>query len=317
MSDLSRDFKRNLFITEKKEGTNLKPSQPKNSQVYQLKEFANQKQASKKSFAFDSKKARNFDPDNVERAREGVKELLKDAINKAKEQSQKVKEAANNEGYAVGRKEGFQAGENNAREVFAPFLETLQEIIEDLTSLRKRMYVKMEREMVEMIVELTKKIIRFDFADREDSVQDIIRLAVNSVLDRETMVIKVHPEDKTYAESYRPELHRAFGDAKNISFVAHPGVPRGGCVVDSNFGKVEAHLDSLDAQIDKILQIAPPTGEEPSTLDETTPMSEREERQPTPQKVETPRDVQKPPPQKRKVEKDTNIDTGTNFWWKQ
>jgi flagellar assembly protein FliH len=316
LSDLSRDFKRNLFIPEKKEGTNINPTRSRGSQVYQLKEFTSQKQGSKKPFAFDSKKARNFDTENVERAREGVKELLKDAIDKAKEQSKQVREAANNEGYAVGRKEGFQAGENNAREVFAPFLETLQKVIEDLTSLRKRMYVKMEREMVEMIVELTKKIIRFDLADREDSVQDIIRLAVNSVLDRETMVIKVHPEDKTYAESYRPELHRAFGDAKNISFVAHPGVPRGGCVVDSNFGKVEAHLDSLDAQIDKILQIVPPSGEEPSNLEDIT-IESKEQNVPhgTP-KTSPPRVIQKPPPEK-KVGKEPKIDPGANFWWKQ
>ncbi|MGV7222377.1 MAG: FliH/SctL family protein [Nitrospinales bacterium] len=316
MSDLSKDFKRNLFIPEKKEGATRSPSQSRDNQVYQLKEFSSQKQASKKPFAFDSKKARNFDPENVERAREGVKELIKDAIEKAKEQSKQVRETANNEGYAVGRKEGFQAGENNAREVFAPFLETLQQIIEDLTSLRKRMYVKMEREMVEMIVELTKKIIRFDLADREDSVQDIIRLAVNSVLDRETMVIKVHPEDKTYAENYRPELHRAFGDAKNISFVSHPGVPRGGCVVDSNFGKVEAHLDSLDAQIDKILQIAPPSGEESTILEENTSQSQVEEIPSLSKQTEPPRIKQRPSP-KKKTDKKPIIDTGANFWWKQ
>jgi len=316
LSDSSKYFKRNLFIPEKKEGTNLNPSQPRGSQVYQLKEFSSQKQASKKPFSFDSKKARNFDPENVKRAREGVKELLKDTIEKAKEQSKEVRATANNEGYAVGRKEGFQAGENNAREVFAPFLETLQNIIEDLTSLRKRMYVKMEREMVEMIVELTKKIIRFDLADRDDSVQDIIRLAVNSVLDRETMVIKVHPEDKTYAESYRPELLRAFGDAKNISFVAHPGVPRGGCVVDSNFGKVEAHLDSLDAQIDKILQILPPSGEEPSPTEENAPANQTKETPPVSKKTTPPRVVKSPSP-KTKVEKEPKIDTGADFWWKQ
>jgi len=261
LSDKSRNFERNLFLTEKKEGVGLAPSQPRRSQVYQLKEFIHQKQGRKKPFSFDSEKARNFDPGNVARAREGVKELLQDAVNKAKERALKVKEDANNEGYAVGRKEGFLAGENKAREVFAPFLETLQEIVQELTSVRKRMRVKMEREMVEMVVQLAKKIIRVDLSTREDSVKDIIRLAVNSVIDRETMVIKVHPEDKTYAESYRPELLRAFADAKNISFVAHPGVTRGGCVVDSNFGKVEACLDSLDSQIYKILQVEPPAVE--------------------------------------------------------
>ena len=212
----------------------------------------------------------------------------------------KIKEDANNEGYAVGRKEGFLAGENKAREVFAPFLKSLQEIIQELTSLRKRMYVKMEREMVEMVVQLTKKIIHFDLADREDSVQDIIRLAVNSILDRETMIIKVHPEDKTYAESYRPELHRAFGDAKNISFVAHPGVPRGGSVVDSNFDKVEAHLDSLDAQIDKILQVAPSAVEQAPV--EEVPGGETET---------------VPRPKEKRVVKNVNVEPGVNFWWKQ
>lgn len=302
MSEESRNFRRDLFIPEKKEGAGIAPAKPRKGQVYQLKEFVYQKQSRKKPFSFDSKKARNFDPENVSRAKEGVKELLKDAINKAKEQSLIIRKDANNEGYAVGRKEGFQAGENNAREVFAPFLESLQEIIQELTSLRKRMYVKMEREMVEMIVELTKKIIRFEMSEREDSVKDIIRLAVKSVLDRETMVIKVHPEDKTYAESYRPELLKVFRDAKNISFVAHPGVPRGGCIVDSNFGRVEAHLDSLNEQIDKILRLAPPPEEEPAhpKVDITAPsqIDDRDD-------------------EEDKEDKEIKIEPEAKFWWKQ
>lgn len=299
MSEESGNFKRNLFIPEKKEGASIAPAKPRRGQVYQLKEFVHQKRSGKKPFSFDSKEARNFDPENVSRAKEGVKELLKDAINKAKEQSMAIRKDANNEGYAVGRKEGFQAGENNAREVFAPFLESLQEIIQELTSLRKRMYVKMEREMVEMIVELTKKIIRFEMAEREDSVKVIIRLAVKSVLDRETMVIKVHPEDKTYAESYRPELHKVFRDAKNISFVAHPGVPRGGCIVDSNFGRVEAHLDSLNEQIDKILRLAPPPEEEPAhpKVNITAPGQIDD------------RDAEE--------DKEIKIEPEAKFWWKQ
>ena len=122
----------------------------------------------------------------------------------------------------------------------------------------QKVFRKMEREMVEMIVDLTKKIIHFDMAERGESVQDIIRLAVQSILDRETLVIKVHPEDKTYAESYRPELTYLFKDIRNISFEAHPSIPRGGCQVESNFGMVEARLDRLDEQIDKILHMAPP-----------------------------------------------------------
>jgi len=78
LSDKSRNFKRNFFIPEKKEGAALAPAKPRRSQVYQLKEFISQKQARKKPFVFDSEIARNFDPENVARARAGVKELLQE-----------------------------------------------------------------------------------------------------------------------------------------------------------------------------------------------------------------------------------------------
>lgn len=230
--------------------------------AFELNELIIQNPSIRRGFTYDSEDARNFDQGNVKKAKEGVKELLKDVLEKARRQATDIKEIAQKEGYDAGFDEGFKKGEDAARMEFSPFLETVQDLISDLTGFRKNMYDKLEREMVEMVVDLAKRVIHFEFSMRDDAVQEMIRLAVQSVLDRESMVIKINPADKGYAESFRPELHHLFSEIKNITFEAHSGVARGGCVVETNFGVVDAQIDKLGEQMDRILNLAPAPPEE-------------------------------------------------------
>ena len=258
MSESSKTFTLSNLEAERTEES----KSPKEARSYQLNELIIQSPSMRRGFTYDSENARNFDQSNVNKAKQGVKELLKDALDKAKRQATDIKAHAQKEGYDAGYADGFKKGEDAAREEFKPFLETIQGLISDLTRFRKDMYDKGEREMVEMVIGLAKKVIHFEFSTRDDAVQEMIRLAVQSVLDRESMVIKINPTDKGYAESFRPELHHLFGEIKNITFEAHSGVERGGCVVETNFGVVDARIDKLGEQMDRILNLAPPTPEE-------------------------------------------------------
>jgi flagellar assembly protein FliH len=224
---------------------------------FQFDELTIQNPSIQRGFAYDSEKARNFDQGNVDKAKEGVMQLLQDAMEKAKQQVGELKSNARKQGYDTGFEEGFKKGKEAAKEEFSPVLKTSQQLVEELSGFRKEMYDKVEREMIKMVISLTKKVIQFEFSTREDAVQDMIRLAVQSVLDRESMVIKIHPTDKEYAESFRPELHHMFSEIKNITFVAHSGIERGGCVVETNFGVIDARIEKLEEQIDRILNLAP------------------------------------------------------------
>ncbi len=256
------DFQK-LFVLENFESSDVsKDKSPPEVHPFHLSELITKNPSARRDFTYDSENARNFDQSNVNKAKEGVKELLKDALEKAKRQALDIKAIAKKEGYDAGYDEGFKKGEDAARQDFSPFLGTVQGLISDLTGFRKNMYDKFEREMIEMVVNLAKKVIHFEFSMRDDAVQEMIRLAVQSVLDRESMVIKINPADKGYAESFRPELHHLFSEIKNITFEAHSGVARGGCVVETNFGVVDARIDKLGEQMDRILNLAPPPPEE-------------------------------------------------------
>ena len=213
------------------------------------------------AFSFDSENAKNFDADNINRAKQGVKELIADAVVKAKSLATEIKENAYNEGHKIGHEEGFQTayqkGENSAKEEFIPLLQTINSLVQELSEFRTMMYPKVEKEMLEMITGLTKKILQHEINANEDSVKQMILLAINSVIDKENMTIRIHPSDKTYAEAFFPELKNLFSEIKNITFEEHPGIEKGGCVIETNFGTIDARVDQLENQIEKILKLAP------------------------------------------------------------
>ena len=256
--NLSSQFKPTATFLDLDSSKGTEKKEPKN---FKLTEFLGSSSQKNRTFSFDSESARNFDKKNVATAKQGVKELMADAIVRAKTEAIEIKDNAYKEGHKTGYDEGFkvafQKGETSAKEEFSPLLETLNSLIQELSEFRKSMYPKVENEMVGMIVDLTKKILGYEISSKKDSVKQMILLAMNSVIDKENMVIRIHPSDKGYAEEFRPELKSLFSEIKNITFEEHSGIERGGCIIDTNFGSVNAQVDQLEEQIDKILKLTP------------------------------------------------------------
>lgn len=266
MSNNSENFIRSSFSSDEK--GNPADSSGKKIKEFKLSELVPKNPEKHGEFVYDMPDATNFDVHKINRAKQGVIEIMRDALNKAKEQATEIRETAEKEAREIGCAEGLKKGELDAREEFQPCLESAENIIRELSGFRKKMYSQVEREMVEMVISLVKKVIHFELSTRDDSIQEMIRLAVQSVLDKESMTIKINPADKEHAENFRPELQHLFGEIKNISFEASTGIERGGCIIETNFGTVDARMDKLGEQIDKILHLAPPP------LDDEAPKQE-------------------------------------------
>ncbi len=269
------------FTRQYSEQTVEPEKQGDDQQPFQLQEFTLKASQQKRKFNFDNEIQRDIDPSNIQKAKESVQEVFREAMERLKQQSDDTHATAQREGHEQGYEAGFKAGEEAARQEFTPFLETLQQLVADLSQFRQMMYPKVEREMIEMIVKLTKKVIQTELASREDSIRDVVHLAVRSVLDREEMTIRVNPADKEHTQNYQPELHHLFSEIKNITIEESSSIARGGCLVETNFGTVDARIENLHEQIDRLLQIAPPAVEPPAPRHEVTEASDAEVEQAT------------------------------------
>ena len=99
MRNLSNQFKPSSTFVDL---DNSEEENKDETRLFELSEFLGTALNQDRSFSFDSETARNFDTDNVKKAKQGVKELVADAVAKAKSLAIEIKENAYKEWLKTG-----------------------------------------------------------------------------------------------------------------------------------------------------------------------------------------------------------------------
>jgi len=71
------------------------------------------------------------------------------------------------------------------------------------------------------------------------------------VVEQDQKVVRVHPDDLHYATEIKEALGRPRGDIKTLTIHGDTSVGRGGCLVDSSLGTIDARIE---AQFDELEQ---------------------------------------------------------------
>ena len=88
---------------------------------------------------------------------------------------------------------------------------------------------------------MARQVLRAELAATPEHVAEVARDAVNAVLmSARQMVVRVHPDDLALVSQGASEVLQARGGR----LVADAGVSRGGVVIDSDVGTVDASIES-------------------------------------------------------------------------
>ena len=154
------------------------------SQRFNLDEYVRKAKALKSEFVHDLEHQREIEESKAAETHEDESEPSSDALQETKDQTAKIQEEAREQGYQAGHEEGYQAGAQAVREQFTSSMNALQSLVDELSVVREKTYPLLEREMVEMVTTLARKVIRTELKSKEDGIREIVRMAIESVLDR-------------------------------------------------------------------------------------------------------------------------------------
>jgi flagellar assembly protein FliH len=146
-------------------------------------------------------------------------------------------------GYAAGERAGLEAGNKRAEAMLRRLAQTLDE----LRALRGTLLRQTEQQMVQLALAIAKKILRREAAFDQDLLVAMARVALDRVGEQGGATIRLNPED--YAQTV--QRHGDHWAGSRVTVVADPAVSRGGCLVESEFGFVDA---GIDAQFDQVAQ---------------------------------------------------------------
>lgn len=161
-----------------------------------------------------------------------------------------VEREAYEKGFTAGEKAGFDLGVRKAEVLF----NGLAKVLEELTEFKEGLYGPCEQEMLGLSLAIARKVIHRE-VEKKDSVLDCVRVAIKSVVAAGEILIKVNPKDLEVLNNNKSELGRFSGSGvKGLKIEADPEIDKGGCVIETNYGEVDAAIDSVIADIEERLR---------------------------------------------------------------
>jgi type III secretion protein L len=154
----------------------------------------------------------------------------------AQDKARQILENAEREGDAIreqARVDGYTEGLSKWNEILAG---TSQKAAE-LTKV-------WEDTMLKLSVRVAEKIIGEQLKLHPDTIVSIIKEVLQGVRFGKHLIIQVNEEDAAEVRSRVTSLRASLGVSNEIEIVASTSVPRGGCLIESELGVVDARLET-------------------------------------------------------------------------
>ncbi len=122
---------------------------------------------------------------------------------------------------------------------------------------RDRLLASAEPELVRLALSIAERILRREVA-RETPVVEIASGALEEARERRVVLLRVHPEDASALRACQQRLAALLTRAPGIALREDPAVSRGGVVVETEGGTIDAQLDTQLETLRHVLEEATP-----------------------------------------------------------
>jgi flagellar assembly protein FliH len=165
-----------------------------------------------------------------------------------------AKKTAEDEGRAAGREAGFAEGKAEVERLVGRAA-TMLERIQDK---RAEIMEEAERQIVDLVLLITRKVIKTISETQRETVILNIKEALRKVKSRGKITVKVNIADLNLSTEHTDEFIRLVEGSGAIEIHEDSSVDRGGCIVETDFGEVDARIASQLSELEtKILEISP------------------------------------------------------------
>jgi flagellar biosynthesis/type III secretory pathway protein FliH len=160
-----------------------------------------------------------------------------------------IEEAARERGFA----EGHAAGLAAADDALGPVSAALGETVERLAELRTEFVAVAELRAVELAIALAGKVLGASLAADPSLVCEVVAGALRRITDLDGIVIELHPDDVDLVGTW---IDAGKNARVSIDVRADRRVARGGCIVRTSEGEVDARLTEQLAAAEELLREA-------------------------------------------------------------
>ena len=175
-------------------------------------------------------------------------------LDEARAQVEKLKSDSSKEGFDQGHEEGFQKGYAEA----VRLVDRLHKIVDSVMQRREEILNETERQIVELVILITRKIVKVISENQKAVILSNVLSALKKVKGRGDVTIRVNLADVQLTTEHIQDFISRVEAIKGITVMEDSTVESGGCIVETDFGAIDARISSQLTELEeKIMEISP------------------------------------------------------------
>ncbi len=203
------------------------------------------------------------EPPEILAMRYQAEQTAQELVGQAYIQAQSVEDEARRQGYAVGYAEGMAAGRAEAERIVglqaeadkAGWQTDIAAFIAHVETERESAWNAMEPQIISMVFELAKHVIKQEVEVSRDVALSVTRNALRRVVEGGTLRIRVNAEDLPTVRGNREELLTLVDNIRHVEIIEDRRVGAGGCIVETDAGSIDARLETQLAEAANLLEL--------------------------------------------------------------
>ncbi len=190
-------------------------------------------------------------------ARVGISEIQKQQLEEKIEQEtlermKGLQEKAFAEGFELGRTEGREQALAEYRNQFEESLKSLGEVLLSLERMKQSLLAQNEKGLVDLTYRIANKVAMANLEHSPILVLEVMKQVVESAQSDERLTVYLAPEDLEFVKSLQSQEGQDLDFLKKLRLEAKGGLSRGGCLVESNYGSIDA---TWEKRVQKVWEI--------------------------------------------------------------
>ncbi|HAH63619.1 MAG TPA: flagellar assembly protein FliH [Treponema sp.] len=186
----------------------------------------------------------------VKKAQEQAQEIIQDAENR----QQKIESDAHSKGYEEGHDEGYKDGEDEVNRL----IERMHKMLDSVMQRREEILRDTETQIVELVILMTRKVVKIISENQKSVIMSNVLAALKKVKGRGDVTLRVNLDDVKLTTEHIDEFIKRVENIKGITVVEDSSVEKGGCIVETDFGAIDARISSQLTELEnKVMEISP------------------------------------------------------------
>ncbi len=191
----------------------------------------------------------------LEKARqeaEAIKKRAEEFYLQKKKAAEELESQAYEKGFEQGQKDGKELGSKQ----FEAMAQRLDRLISNLQNQGKNLGKKYEAQIVNLSILMASRMVNHELSIKPELVVSIVKRALRHVVEGTSLKLHLNPADAELIEKRFMDRLSPPGKHK-IELVTDPKITRGGCLLETKFGLIDATTETrweeISRSIDQVL----------------------------------------------------------------